>query len=1304
MLKPNSLVGKTIGSYEVLAELGRGGMGIVYKAHEQSLQRVVALKVLPAHLAQDPVFVKRFVREARAAANLSHPNIVTIYAVGQDQGMHYIAMEYVRGQSLLEHIRDQGQLDVRAALTITRQVAAALAKAHEAGIVHRDLKPQNIMIDEAGRVRVMDFGLAKTMEASVALTAEGVHLGTPLYMAPEQVHRGLVDARTDLYALGVVLYEMLAGRPPFEADTPLGVLYQITHEPFPDPRELNSDVPEDVAALMNRMTAREPADRPGSADDLLRDLDELLGGAPTGSALGTAPLGGRARRSGAKKPASVVQSAVRKSGTLIRRRRKSFALAAALVALAAVLAVVMLSRGPQPGDVRIFAGMEFVWIPPGEFMMGSALTQAELAMVFDENDNYIEHVGEEQASMSAIVSRGFWLGRYEVSQREWQQIMGNNPSQSQGLDLPAENMTGHDCLAFIDKLNAMGEGRFRLPTETEWEYACRAGTTTMYSFGDDPAELGEYGWFRDNCENRTHPVGTKKPNAWQLHDMHGNVWEVCLGESGTEWTHRGGSFCEGAGGCRSAYRGGWHVGSTLFNVGLRLVREADGVDTYQAKEAATGNSPAAVSASGAAPAASRDTASSKWTCVTEHAPWSGRMLDHCLVFADKMWILGGYRGGENMGDVWSSPDGTHWTQVTSAAPWGPRSGHSALVFNDRMWLLGGNRRDQSSGNNDVWVSEDGATWHLATESAAWPRRYSHASVVFQDKMWILGGCTQVMDNLFNDVWCSSDGVTWTQVTPTAAWSGRRNFSAFVAQEMICLFGGLRDHASEEEMWYSDDGATWRRHVAQIPWPPRFNSSVVTTNDAVWFLAGEDPGIGYTNDVWRSPDGLNWTQENPPWSARRNPAAAVFDGYVWIMGGSQGHNGPFFNDVWRYPVGTDERGGTAPATASSSTVWYVQASGSSSRPNGRTWATAYRTIQEAVDAAFWDGGGEVWVAEGTFTSKGDAILTMQEDVHVYGGFAGSETARDQRDWKQHVSAMDGENARLCVRGADRATLDGFLITHGTGGMYNEGFVSPTVRNCVFRENKAASHGSGIANFNGAHPTIVSCEFHANETTVAAGAIANSTMASHVDEVTRAGVEPTIIEDCLFVGNRTKGNGGAIDNFSAPARIEGCVFLNNSSQLGGAVFNNGPFVSFFTNCVFFGNTTTGDGNTAIHNAGSSPALLNCTVVSKGGPAIFNNGSSPVITNCIVWTDAPHGVSSSEDSTPAIGYSLVKGDYPGLENITGNPRFMDALAGDLRLRAGSPCIDTGRPDGAPDTDVAGTRRPQGKGVDIGAYEYAE
>ena len=239
------LVGKKLKDFYVLRRLGRGAMAEVYLAQQLSLGRQVALKVLNAELARDPNYVRRFHHEARAAAALVHGGIVQIYEVGQDDGVHYIAQEYVAGRNLGEVIRSRGSLPPQLALDILRQVAAALHKASSEGIVHRDIKPENIMLARSGEVKVADFGLARVQGdgGGANLTQVGVTMGTPLYMSPEQIEGRELDSRSDIYSLGVTAYHMLAGEPPFTGDSPLAVAVQHLNQPATPLASRRPDVP-----------------------------------------------------------------------------------------------------------------------------------------------------------------------------------------------------------------------------------------------------------------------------------------------------------------------------------------------------------------------------------------------------------------------------------------------------------------------------------------------------------------------------------------------------------------------------------------------------------------------------------------------------------------------------------------------------------------------------------------------------------------------------------------------------------------------------------------------------------------------------------------------------------------------------------------------------------------------------------------------------------------------------------------------------------------------------------------------------
>jgi eukaryotic-like serine/threonine-protein kinase len=270
------LVGRKLKDFAVLRRLGRGAMAEVYLAQQMSLSRQVALKVLNADLALDPNYVRRFHHEARAAAALVHGCIVQIYEVGQEDGVHFIAQEYVPGRNLGEVIRGSGSVAPRVVLDILRQVASALQKAASEGIVHRDIKPENIMLARSGEVKVADFGLARVQgDGGVNLTQIGVTMGTPLYMSPEQIEGHPLDSRSDIYSLGVTAYHMLAGEPPFTGDSPLAVAVQHLNQPAPPLASRRPDVPARLAKIVERMLAKKPVDRFSDPAVLWQELNAL---------------------------------------------------------------------------------------------------------------------------------------------------------------------------------------------------------------------------------------------------------------------------------------------------------------------------------------------------------------------------------------------------------------------------------------------------------------------------------------------------------------------------------------------------------------------------------------------------------------------------------------------------------------------------------------------------------------------------------------------------------------------------------------------------------------------------------------------------------------------------------------------------------------------------------------------------------------------------------------------------------------------------------------------------------------------
>src|SRR5450432_2555755 len=283
-----SLVGQVFSNrYHIEREIAHGGMAEVYLARDESLDRLVALKALFPEYAREPSFVERFRREAQAAANLNHPNIVAIYDWGQESGTYFIVMEYVEGRSLRDLIRSEGALDPGQAADITAEIASALAFAHRSGVVHRDVKPGNVLLTKSGTVKVTDFGIARA-GTSDGLTQTGSVMGTATYFSPEQAQGLPVDGRSDVYALGVVLYEMVTGVAPFVAASPVSVAYKhVREEPAP-PSSIVPDLPGAMDRIVLTAMTKDVDARYQSAQDLRSDLLRFERGRPLAGAPMTA--------------------------------------------------------------------------------------------------------------------------------------------------------------------------------------------------------------------------------------------------------------------------------------------------------------------------------------------------------------------------------------------------------------------------------------------------------------------------------------------------------------------------------------------------------------------------------------------------------------------------------------------------------------------------------------------------------------------------------------------------------------------------------------------------------------------------------------------------------------------------------------------------------------------------------------------------------------------------------------------------------------------------------------------------------
>jgi predicted Ser/Thr protein kinase len=289
----DDLIGATLGNCVIEGLLGEGGMARVYRAHQSHLERDVAIKVLPPYYAADPEFVERFKDEARAMAKLKHPNIVTVHDAGAESGRLYIIMEYVNGGNLRQRIA--AGLTLPETARIVRQVASALAYAHANGVIHRDVKPMNVLMDTNGRAVLSDFGIAKLMARTASLTKVGAGVGTPEYMSPEQCSGAPADARSDIYALGVMLYEMLTGRTPFVADNYTALAHAHIYEPVPPPSQLNPRISPAVQAVVLMALEKEPSHRFQKATDMAVALEQAVAAQmPLARDTGRAPVPGYA--------------------------------------------------------------------------------------------------------------------------------------------------------------------------------------------------------------------------------------------------------------------------------------------------------------------------------------------------------------------------------------------------------------------------------------------------------------------------------------------------------------------------------------------------------------------------------------------------------------------------------------------------------------------------------------------------------------------------------------------------------------------------------------------------------------------------------------------------------------------------------------------------------------------------------------------------------------------------------------------------------------------------------------------------
>jgi serine/threonine-protein kinase len=565
--------GSQLGAYRLQTCIGGGGFATVYAARDTRTNELVAIKVLHPHLAQNAQFIARFQREAQALRGIApHPNIVRLRDVGQQNSTHFLVFEYLDGKDLSQILAERKQLPVDQTIAIVVQIAQALEVAHRHGLVHRDIKPSNVKITSQGAVKVLDFGIARPTEATT-ITQPGSFMGTPDYVAPEVWEGKNADIRSDIYALGIVFFQMLTGISPFHADTPIAVMRRHLMEAVPSARALRGDVPPNIERLLARMIAKRPADRYQTPRELLKAIqsgDSVVGAplhrdAPTITVVkpqsrnnwalpvvaaigaGVILLSVFLAIAGTRGAAMALASTATKTPelpTLTPRptdipptSRPTQTLAPVSTPTPVVLIVTTTpsssptrtataratptpTPAPSAGTMRVVGGAPMLFVPAGEFTMGNN-----------------SGASNEQPTHTVFLG-GFWIDKYEVSNRLYMTCEAGRPcrtappapnwkgdyfTDSQLVNRPVINVLWDEANAYCA---AVGK---RLPTEAEWERAARGTDGRLYPWGDKwNAECAQYGWSPtrghyqtyaevDGYANCPSPVGAL--------NMAGNVWE-----------------------------------------------------------------------------------------------------------------------------------------------------------------------------------------------------------------------------------------------------------------------------------------------------------------------------------------------------------------------------------------------------------------------------------------------------------------------------------------------------------------------------------------------------------------------------------------------------------------------------------------------------------------------------------------------------------------------------------------------------------------------------------------------------------
>jgi eukaryotic-like serine/threonine-protein kinase len=439
------------GRYELVHLIARGGMAEVYRARDRQLDRPVALKILFPELSVDRSFVERFRREAQAAANLSHPNIVPVFDWGEDEGTYYIVMEFVDGRTLSSILRSAGELHPDRAAEIAADVAGALAYAHRHQVVHRDVKPGNILITNEGAVKVTDFGIARALNTEESLTQTGAVMGTATYFSPEQAEGIGVDARSDIYSLGVVLFEMVTGRPPFLGDTPVAVASKHVREHPPVPREINPTVPPDLEAIILKCLAKSPEYRYASGEDLRADLLRFREGRSVAATIPPMGMGTTRAMTSVGRTEALPQTWSDVLDYEEPPKSRTRVYVAILVLLLAALAVVLIFLGQSLGWWHLGSNSSAINLPD---VYGKTVTQAEATLHADGLKTTVKKDSSSTASTTQVVRTDPPKGS-SVKKGDTVVLFTGSKAPATSLTVPS-NLIGQSVSAAESQLQSMG--------------------------------------------------------------------------------------------------------------------------------------------------------------------------------------------------------------------------------------------------------------------------------------------------------------------------------------------------------------------------------------------------------------------------------------------------------------------------------------------------------------------------------------------------------------------------------------------------------------------------------------------------------------------------------------------------------------------------------------------------------------------------------------------------------------------------------------------------------------------------------